>query len=295
MSDHHGLETKPRKWWLESAALTDRGQRRRRNEDTVFQHTYQGKNNGIGLYMVCDGLGGHGEGEVASKMAAQSMLAELGRVFAVHRSQAAPAQTVPSSLTLQRWMRTAVTKANTKIRRYVQTLDEPPYRTPGSTVTLALIYGHLAHIANVGDSRTYTWREGQLTQITHDHSLAAQLAQAGHIQETEIATHPRNNIISRALGLHENVEADLFQWHLQPGDRLLLCSDGLWKAFPDSAELAAWLGSTSDADELCWQLVAEANQRDGSDNISVIIVNINEQQDQQVQEQVATWSMTAVA
>jgi serine/threonine protein phosphatase PrpC len=130
-------------------------------------------------------------------------------------------------------MQTAVTKANTKIRQHIQALDESPYRPPGSTVTLALIYGHLTHIANVGDSRTYAWREGRLTQITRDHSLAA--------------------------------------------------------------ELAAWLGSTSDADKLCWQLLAEANRRDGSDNISVIAVNINAQQDQQARERAARWSMTVAA
>jgi serine/threonine protein phosphatase PrpC len=137
---------------------------------------------------------------------------------------------------------------------------------------LALIYGNRAHIANVGDSRTYVWRRGQLTQITRDHSLAALLAERGQIDKTAIADHPRSNVLYQALGIHEKVDVDLFEWDLQPGDKLLLCSDGLWRAFPDTAELARWLDSTAAPDDLCQRLVAEANRRDGSDNISAVVV-----------------------
>jgi protein phosphatase len=103
----------------------------------------------------------------------------------------------------------------------------------------------------------------------------AELAESGFIAEA--TSHPQKYVIWRALGPQAGVEMDLFEWKLQPGDKLLLCSDGLWKNFPDTAELSYWLSSAASPEELCWQLVAEASSRDDSDDISVVIVQTNEQ------------------
>ena len=144
----------------------------------------------------------------------------------------------------------------------------------GTTITLVVIYDRIAHIANAGDCRTYHWRASQLTQITHDHSLVASLAERGVIEETEQATHPQSNLILRALGRENTVEVDLFSRQLETADKLLLCSDGLWKAFPDSAELGRWFDSPASPTELCRQLITEAYLRDGADDSSAIVVAV---------------------
>ena len=95
------------------------------------------------------------------------------------------------------------------------------------------------------------------------------------VDKIEIALHPRSNLLLQALGTQDKVEVDLFEWELQPEDKLILCSDGLWKAFPDSIELGQWLGLATRPIELCQRLITEANQRDGSDNISVIVVKVD--------------------
>jgi protein phosphatase len=128
----------------------------------------------------------------------------------------------------------------------------------------------------VGDCRIYLWREGRVDQITQDHSVAAQLAREGFIDETEIAQHPRSNVILRAVGHEVDVLVDVFKHPLKAGDKLLLCSDGLWKSLSDQAELAHWLGQPITAADLCRQLVTEAKTRDGSDNISAIVASLNE-------------------
>ena len=133
--------------------------------------------------------------------------------------------------------------------------------------------GHSAEFANVGDGRAYLWRKGVLRQITHDHSLAAKLAAEGVIENKDVYYHPHNNIILRALGIGDRLEVDIFECQLEPGDKLIICSDGLWKAF-GSEKLTDWLSPETTPADLCQQLVYEARLRDGSDNISAIIVNV---------------------
>jgi protein phosphatase len=257
---------------LAAAAYTDLGQRREVNEDAVFQRTDQlGTGQSVGLYMVCDGVGGHLAGEIASRLALDTVTGALAWLFpAPGASSAGAATRLPDSAVRQR-LQAAIGQAHIALRGYAET---HPAQAPdlSTTMVLALIYRSRAHIANVGDSRAYAWRAGYAVQITRDHSLAAELAERGHIDRSEIANHPRGNVLLRALGVGEDVEVDLFGWSLQAGDRLLLCSDGLWRAFPDPAELATWLGGEGEVDAVCRRLVEEANRRDGSDNISAVLV-----------------------
>ena len=148
----------------------------------------------------------------------------------------------------------------------------------GTTVTLALVAGTWVQIANVGDGRAYLWRRGKLAQLTEDHSLAGKLAKWGEIDEEDIVKHPRRNVLYRTLGMYESaeLEIDLFEQELQADDKLLLCSDGLWQAFPNKAQLERWLAPHESAAEFCRRLVSEANRRGGMDNISVVVVNIEE-------------------
>jgi protein phosphatase len=165
-----------------------------------------------------------------------------------------------------------VQRANQVVRDYAQHYPGRA-RDAGSTVTMAVLQGWTAYIANVGDSRTYLLRDGKLEQLTTDHSLVAGLVAAGTIEPDEIYTHPQRNVIYRSLGSDPEVEVDIVRQPLQAGDRLLLCSDGLWEMVRDP-EMAAVLDRTPDVWEACDQLVERANENGGPDNITAILVRV---------------------
>jgi serine/threonine protein phosphatase PrpC len=257
---------------LEAAALTDRGQKRPLNEDAVFHQTgrtHAGQS--IGLYMVCDGLGERKTGEVASRLAVETVAAELADLFSPAGTPPDNDHPRPTKATLTQQIKAAVTKANMTIRHYAKRHRQAAGKL-GTTITMALIYANRVHIANVGDSRAYVWRAGWLTQLSQDHSLAGALARWGEIDERQLRSHPQRKVLLQALGLRDQVKVELFDWTLEPGDKLLLCSDGLWNAFADTDALASWLSLEETPSDLCWRLVLEAKQRDGSDNISAVVV-----------------------
>jgi serine/threonine protein phosphatase PrpC len=261
---------------LDSAAFTDPGLKRELNQDVIFHQTGQtdqGEN--VGLFLVCDGIGGHKGGEIASRIATDAITGELAELFSPDLKLPDQHEDRPSYLALAHKIEAAIHKANENIRQYAQ---NHPGKTPelGTTVTLALVYDRLAHIVNVGHSRTYVWRNDELTQITHDHSFAAKLAEQGLIDEAKIPDHPQSNVLLRSLGASDEIKVDVFDWTLAVGDKLLLCSDGLWKAIKEPAELAHWLGKPTTAADLCQQLINQAKARDGSDNISAIVIGVTE-------------------
>jgi protein phosphatase len=261
---------------IESAALSDPGTRRNQNQDMVFHQI--GRVNGdktVGLFLVCDGMGGQRGGEIASRIAVDTIAAELAGLFTEAHLFLNGDDTHPSFFMLDQKMWAAVEEANAQIYQYAQNhADETPRL--GTTVTAVLIYDNLAYIAHAGDGRVYIGRQEHLIQLTQDHSLVATLAQNGYIDESEIASHPQSHIILRALGIRESIELDTLDWELEPGDKVLICSDGLWKAFPDSSELGQLLQANATAASLCHQLVSEAKERDGSDNISAVVVRVSE-------------------
>ena len=267
LDDHRTLQ-------LEAAVLTDRGQKRPLNEDAVFQQTGRTQDGqSIGLYMVCDGLGRRKPGEMVSEMAVETVSAELADLFSpIGTYPQDENEARPSRARLVQQIKAAVAKANTTVRDYVEEhrLD---VGTLGTTIVLALIYAHRVYLANVGDSRAYVWRAGRLTQLSRDHSLAGALMRRGEIDERQLRTHPQRKVLLQALGLGDEVKTELFDWMLEPGDKLLLCSDGLWNAFADEDELAQWLSRDEAPSDLCWRLVLEAKERDGSDNISAVVVS----------------------
>lgn len=261
---------------VETAALSICGNKRSINEDAVYEYTTvtnSGEN--IGLYVVCDGMGGHEVGDVASQLTIKTILGNLGGVFSEYEAAAEIEHTLPALYTIHHWIEEAVEKANAKIRQYVKE-ELPPNSRSGTTLTMAFVYGRSVIVANVGDSRTYAWRDGELIQITKDHSLAAELVDSGVLEAENERQHPWSHIITRAVGSEEQVDIDFFSWYVQPDDKLLLCSDGLWQAFPQQQDLAHLLGKDESAENLCWRLVAEANQRDGSDNISAVVLCLEE-------------------
>jgi len=260
---------------LWSGRASDVGQVRAINEDSVLTLEAavleQDGHLPIGLYVIADGMGGHESGEVASSIAVRT----IGSI--VNSALIAPmvaGETVARDAnTCGGLLRQAVIEAN----RRIANLAQDRHSDLGTTVVAALVIGGQVSVVNVGDSRAYTWHGGQLATLTRDHSLVAQLVAAGQISPDDIYTHPRRNEIFRALGdqrLTEG-EVDVFSHQLQPGDGLLLCSDGLWDFVRDPSIAATLVEhQTADPQSACHTLIEQANTAGGEDNISVVFVRL---------------------
>lgn len=251
---------------------TDPGRKHARNEDSVVTFTFDKAQQGgavpIGFYMVADGMGGHDAGDVASRMVYQVVTEWIlkSKVLPDLRKETRKLTTenIPGNL-----LKEAIQAANKVLARHASAQQS----NMGSTVTAALTIGNIATIANVGDSRTYLLREGQLRQITQDHSLVARLVQAHVITSDQVRSHPQRNQIYRSLGQQENIEVDTFTVLLSRGDRLILCCDGLWEMVLD-ADIQRIVETARSPQQACDALIAAANAAGGEDNISVIVVEM---------------------
>lgn len=206
------------------------------------------------LYVVADGMGGHAAGEVASEIAVNTIVA------------AAPVHADAQGLA------DAVVEANREVIEASH--DERGREGMGCTVTAALLEGERLVIAQVGDSRAYLMHKGELQQVTRDHSLMAELIEAGDITPEEARVHPKRSVITRALGSDPLMQPDIYELNVEAGDRLLLCSDGLSTMLTDD-RIADTLGRIGDAQRCASQLVNEAIEAGGYDNITVIVVDID--------------------
>jgi protein phosphatase len=234
-------------------SATHEGQLRAQNED----HHHAGD----GLFVVADGMGGHLAGEVASEMAVQ-LLAERLR---------------PESPSTLDDLVAAITEANVEI--YNGSIDNPDQAGMGTTVTSIAVVddphdGEVFGVANVGDSRGYVLRHGRLRQITIDHSFVQELVAEGAITRAEARTHPRRNIVTRALGIEPVVRVDSWTMPVIRGDRLVLCSDGLVDEITDEAITEVLEAHPDDPDAAAQGLVDAANDAGGRDNITVVIVDV---------------------
>ena len=273
---------------LVAASITDRGQFRHENEDCVWSQVYSPPNQEpLGLFIVCDGMGGHMGGKYASFWAVEAIKREFSALFVskdpratlvlseedVQKVKAGELITpkVPEEPNLEELAFDAIQKANFVVYDYAR---HKPHSAgnAGTTVTMAVLRGPQVVIANVGDSRTYLFRNGTLRLITRDHSLVASLVSEGQIPPEEIYLHPQRNVIYRYLGQKGQAQPDIFQHYIQPGDQLLLCSDGLWEMIRSEQEIAEILESAGDPQQACHDLVQAANRLGGEDNISVILV-----------------------
>lgn len=254
---------------LLAAQRTDKGRVRSHNEDDTLIMDLQDEAGEVrtALYAVADGVGGAKKGEVASRTAIESVIQALRSdpffKQGEHLKGEYDEQTVVEVL------RNAVMSAN----RDVYSVRVEQNVEMGTTIVLALVMGSKAYVANVGDSRAYLLSDGGIRQITQDHSLVERMVTSGQITRAEARLHPRRNLILRSLGTDPHVEVDLFVEPLQPGDRLLLCSDGLSGPVPDEA-LAHLSSRESNVDRACRAMIDAANQAGGSDNISVVLAEI---------------------
>ncbi|MCS7253354.1 MAG: Stp1/IreP family PP2C-type Ser/Thr phosphatase [Armatimonadota bacterium] len=251
-----------------SAGATDMGKMRELNEDgfiiwelTGFQHPKPFR---IGLYAVADGMGGHRAGEVACKLALDTLLDSIQEAISSELKKGV------ERLHKVNWgdvLKTAFERANRAVQENAVGLRSDM----GTTMVAALVFCNRAYIANVGDSRAYIFREAKLKQITKDHSLVQQFVDMGKLTPHEAKVHPQRNIIYRAIGLRQHIEVDLFEEMLSVGDKLLLCSDGLCDMVEDE-EIEKVLLTECDLNAACTELIRRANEYGGMDNITVVIV-----------------------
>lgn len=236
------MTRRTRQTWV---ALTDVGRVRSHNEDAVLANPP--------LFAVADGLGGHEAGEIASQIAIETLRDHAPRK--------------PDANALGR----AVRAANREVIRAAQ--EGVGRSGMGTTITAAIVDGTDVVIAQVGDSRAYLIRGDTLTRITEDHSMVADLIRSGQLTEAESRVHPNRSVITRALGTDPNMYADTFEVDAEPGDRILLCSDGLTGMLTDDAILDL-LQRYRDPAVAARALIDAANEAGGVDNISVVIVDI---------------------
>lgn len=232
---------------LAVGARTDVGRVRTGNEDSYFVDSP--------LFVIADGMGGHAAGDVASATA----------VEVIQNSRSDITADDPASLS------TAVREANRAI--WAKSSNDPTLSGMGTTCTMILVDGNRAEVAHVGDSRAYVFHAGELRQITDDHTLVGRLVREGKLQPEEAARHPQRSMITRALGVDEDVEVDQFTLDLSEGDRLVICSDGL-SGMVSEDEMASVLKQVSDPQSVADQLVDQANEAGGEDNITVIVVDV---------------------
>jgi len=233
----------------DQAGRTDVGRQRSANEDALVLSPP--------FFAVADGMGGARAGEVASALAADAFGQEMAE-------SDEPAETQLTRIAQE---------ANRRVFELASTDDA--HRGMGTTLTAAKLHGHEVSLGHVGDSRAYRLREGELEQLTRDHSLVAELQRTGQITAEEAEHHPQRSIITRALGPEPRVEVDTLTVAGRDGDVFLICSDGLTSMVGDE-ELAGLLRSSSDLDSVAEALVQAANQSGGKDNITVVLFRLGD-------------------
>lgn len=252
---------------LRSSARTSTGKVRDNNEDSV--HLWAGDH--VVLAVVADGMGGAVAGEEASRIAIEKIdegLANIDSLLSDKHDE------MDEELLTERMMQ-AIRAANHAIFRKAE--QNPEFKGMGTTVTMAYVHNMHAILGHVGDSRAYLvdGKDGQIIQVTSDHSFVQALVAAGHISADEADDHPMKNVLYRALGQSREIEIDIYLEHLHVGDRLVLCSDGL-TLHVKPPEIAQVILAADDPAESAQKLIELANQRGGRDNVSVIVIKVEE-------------------
>ncbi len=249
-----------------SAGQTDVGRKRNHNEDSFLVDEQ------LQLYVVADGMGGHAGGGTASRIAVETIDAEM-RAAEKGASNPFSAATELQNSPLPEFLRTAVERACGAIFKAAQ--EDPRLQGMGTTVISLCIHGGHALFAHVGDSRAYLIRGDLIQQVSEDHSLVNEQIKAGMITAEE-AKHSRyKNIITRSVGFEEEVQVDVLGLQVQVGDSYVLCSDGLANLVEDT-EMQKIISGVTDLKDATKQLIDLANERGGDDNITCIVVRIVE-------------------
>jgi serine/threonine protein phosphatase PrpC/rRNA maturation endonuclease Nob1 len=245
------------------------------NEDStlalLFERVHESESVPTGLFIVADGMGGHANGQGASRATVGLISERIVRELIMPPLSAEKAGEESGKAmdeeALLALLHGSIEDANTVLCQ----INQREKSDMGSTLTGFMLVGDHAYIFNVGDSRTYMLRDEKLYQLTHDHSLVGQLVAGGLIEPDDVYTHPQRNQIFRSIGDKLNVQIDLFKQQVHPGDILLSCSDGLWEMVRDP-QIADILNHATDPQTACTQLIEAANANGGEDNVSAVVV-----------------------
>lgn len=237
---------------LKTFSITDIGRKRKLNQDYVFT-SERAIGNLPNLFIVADGMGGHKAGEYASKYTVETICNCIERSFEKN-----------PALILQK----AIEMANVHIRKRAS--EDISLEGMGTTVVAATCLGRCLQVANVGDSRLYVVNK-EIRQITRDHSKVEEMVRMGVLDREAARNHPDKNIITRAIGATDDVEADFFSVELAEGDIVLMCSDGLTNMLEDE-EIREILNGQGELEEKAHKLIETANTHGGKDNIAVILI-----------------------
>lgn len=249
---------------LEIVQKTDPGKMRARNEDAIACLPRKG------VLVLADGMGGHNAGEIASGMATSFLINEFDRLLSDRPLSLLPADAARGEA--QELVSHLIAEVNLAI--FQASESNPQYKGMGTTLIVAVFYDDRVMIAHIGDSRVYRLRDGQMTQLTKDHSLLQEWIDSGMITPEQALTAQHKNLVTRALGVDAKVEAEIHEHDVLPGDLFLLCSDGVYDMVPDEdieltmASLGANLGLAAA------QLVDQSNDNGGKDNISVVLAKV---------------------
>ncbi len=237
---------------LKTFSITDVGKKRKDNQDYIFT-SEKPVGNLPNLFLVADGMGGHKAGDYASRCAVETICDVADKSF----------EKDPKTI-----LQKAIETANETV--YQKACEEPDLEGMGTTIVAASCMGHYVQIANVGDSRLYVVGD-TINQITQDHSWVEEMVRVGALDKEDARTHAKKNIITRALGASSGVEIDFFTVEVEAGELILMCSDGLTNMLEDE-EIRMIVKGQRDIVEKVEALVREANNRGGTDNISVVII-----------------------
>ncbi|MCR4652947.1 MAG: Stp1/IreP family PP2C-type Ser/Thr phosphatase [Eubacterium sp.] len=233
-------------------SATDVGQKRHMNQDFIY--TSEGAVGNLpNLFVVADGMGGHNAGDFASRYGVSVLVESIRK---------------DKNFNPVKIMRNAIEAANREV--YNQSRSDPSMAGMGTTMVVCTIVGGYAYIANVGDSRLYL-AASEMTQVTQDHSLIAEMVRLGELTPEEGRNHPDKNIITRAVGTSETIKIDFFDMKPETGDQILMCSDGLSNMVGDDRIYEILKGE--DTEDKAQVLVDEANANGGRDNIAVIVID----------------------
>lgn len=242
---------------LEIFGLTDEGLVRDHNEDYISCLAESG------LAILADGMGGHNAGEVASELAVTSIKEALQEVLS-------PEIKDSCNMNFKEVVHEAVVYANDEINSHAK--EHPECQGMGTTIVMTLFHGDSVILASVGDSRIYRFRKGELKQVTTDHSLVQEMIDNGYMSEEEAENSSNRNLITRALGIADEVKVDVTQDSIEKGDIYLLCSDGLSDMINDELIFSSLVKSRQDLKKAAEELVKLAKEHGGHDNVSVILV-----------------------
>ena len=253
---------------LKACGLSDVGMTRTHNED-CFEIDHQRQ-----LFVVADGMGGHSHGEIASRIAVETIRDFVDQAADLDATW--PTRYDPELKRHSNALLAAIRLAHDNVLSAIG--KDASLHGMGTTVAGFMVQEEVAAVAHVGDSRVYRFREGQLELMTQDHTWVNEQVVAGFLSEEQARVHPLKNVVTRALGGDSEVQVDVREVQLEAGDLYLLCSDGLTTMLPDTL-IQEHLETAGGLEELCRRLVQEANRRGGVDNVTVLLLRVEEADD----------------